>query len=109
MFESSNNRMIECVFDMILAFMRYDADVGCGLVITLSRSLVGKVRGCDIDFLRCSFRPWELLPCHAGEMPSPKIGSSPGFSDRSIRPATVPRASAHIDGNIHLNLHHKHI
>jgi hypothetical protein len=87
-------------FDMILAFMRYDADVGCGLVITLSHSLVGKVRGCDIDFLRCSFRPWELLPCHAGEMPSPKIGSSPGFSDRSIRPATVPRASAHLDGDI---------
>ena len=55
-------------------------------MIALSRSLVGKARGCDIDFLRCSFRPWELLPPHAGEMPSPKIGSLPGFSEHSIRP-----------------------
>ena len=42
--------------------MRYDAGVGWGLVITLSRSLVGKVQGCDIDFLRCSFR---LFPAPA--------------------------------------------
>ena len=68
--------MIECVFDKILAFMRYDAGIGCGLVITLSRSLVGKVRECDIDFLRCSFRLFPRQP-HVGEMPSPKIGSSP--------------------------------
>ena len=81
-------------FDKILAFMRYDASVGCGLVITLSRALVGKVRGCDIDFLRCSFRLFPRQP-HVGEMPSPKIGSSPGFSKRSIRPATVPRVSVH--------------
>ena len=33
---------------------------GFGLMIPLSRSLVGKARGCDIDFLRCSFRP--LIP-----------------------------------------------
>ena len=88
--------------------MRYDAGVGCGLVITLSRSLVGKVQGCDIDFLRCSFR---LFPCqpHVGEMPSPKIGSLPVFSERSIRPATVPRASAHLDGDIYLNHHQPRI
>ena len=55
-------------------------------MIPLSLTLVGKFRGYDIDFLRCSFRPWELLPSHAGEMPSPKIGSFPGFSERSIRP-----------------------
>ena len=101
--------MIECVFDKILAFMRYDADVGCGLVITLSRSLVGKVRGCDIDFLRCSFRPWEPLPCHAGEMPSPKIGSPPVFSERSIRPAALPRVSAQLDGDVNLNPHHPYL
>ena len=31
--------------------MRYDMGVGCGLVIPLSRSLVRKVRGCDIDYI----------------------------------------------------------
>ena len=51
MFELSNNRMLECVFERISAIIRYDMDVGCGLVIPLSRSLVRKVRGCDIDYI----------------------------------------------------------
>ena len=54
-------------------------------MIPLSRSLVEKARGCDIDFLRCSFRLFPFKP-HDGEMPSPKIGSLPGFFERSIRP-----------------------
>ena len=45
-------------------------------MIPLSRSLVGKARGYDIDFLRCSFRLFPFKP-HDGEMPSPKIGSRP--------------------------------
>ena len=54
-------------------------------MIPLSRSLVEKARGYDIDFLRCSFRLFPFQP-HDGEMPSPKIGSFPGFFERSIRP-----------------------
>ena len=54
-------------------------------MIPLSRSLVGKFRGYDIDFLRCSFRLFPFQPLD-GEMPSPKIGSFPGFSERFIRP-----------------------
>ena len=37
-----------------------DRGSGFGRMTPLSRSLVGKARGCDIDFLRCSFRP--LIP-----------------------------------------------
>ena len=51
-------------------------------------TLVEKARGCDIDFLRCSFRLFPFQP-HDGEMPSPKIGSLPGFFDRSIRPESL--------------------
>ena len=51
MFELSNNRILKCVFERISAIMRYDMGVGCGLVIPLSRSLVRKVRGCDIDYI----------------------------------------------------------
>ena len=60
-------------------------------MIPLSRSLVEKARGCDIDFLRCSFRLFPFKP-HDGEMPSPKIGSLPGFFERSIRsePSSAP-------------------
>ena len=58
---------------------------GFGLMIPLSRSLVGKARGYDIDFLRCSFRLFPFQPLD-GEMPSPKIGSLPSFSERFIRP-----------------------
>ena len=51
--------MFDCV--QVLDKLCYsDARVrgsGCGLMIPLSRSLVGKFRGYDIDFLRCSFRP----------------------------------------------------
>ena len=54
-------------------------------MIPLSRSLVGKFRGYDIDFLRCSFRLFPFQPLD-GEMPSPKIGSLTGFSERFIRP-----------------------
>ena len=72
---------------------------GFGLMIPLSRSLVGKARGCAIDFLRCSFRLFPLQP-HDGEMPSPKIGSLPGFSDRSIRPE--PSSAATRITNDHL-------
>ena len=61
-------------------------------MIPLSRSLVGKARGCDIDFLRCSFRLFPFQP-HDGEMPSPKIGSLPGFSDRFIRPEPLSAAT----------------
>ena len=43
--------MLKCVFGRISAIMRYDMGVGCGLVIPLSRSLVRKVRGCDIDYI----------------------------------------------------------
>ena len=60
-------------------------------VIPLSHSLVGKARGCDIDFLRCSFRLFPLQP-HDGEMPSPKIGSLPGFFERFIRPKPLSAA-----------------
>ena len=61
-------------------------------MIPLSLTLVGKARGYDIDFLRCSFR---LSPFHPldGEMPSPKIGSLPGFSDRFIRPEPLSAAT----------------
>ena len=54
-------RLKDCLIEILSNYraiiVRCDAGVGCGLVIALSRSLVGKVRGCDIDFLPCSFRP----------------------------------------------------
>ena len=73
-----------------------------GLVIPLSRSLVEKARGCDIDFLRCSFRLFPFKP-HDGEMPSPKIGSFPGFFDRSIRPEP-PSAATRITNRLEIKL-----
>ena len=54
-------RLKDCLIAILRNYraiiVRFDASVSCGRMITLSRSLVGKVRGCDIDFLRCSFRP----------------------------------------------------
>ena len=61
-------------------------------MIPLSLTLVGKARGCDIHFLRCSFRLFPFQP-HDGEMPSPKIGSLPGFSDRFIRSEPLSAAT----------------
>ena len=71
-------------------------------MIPLSRSLVEKARGCDIDFLRCSFRLFLFKP-HDGEMPSPKIGSFPGFFERSIRPEP-PAALARIRIDLQLRV-----
>ena len=53
----------------------------------------GPASGVDVDFPRCSFRPWELLPTHAGEMPAAKIGSSPS-PDRTLHQART-RISPH--------------
>ena len=77
------------------------ADGGRAYDSTLA-SLVEKARGCDIDFLRCSFRLFPFQP-HDGEMPAPKIGSLPGFFDRSIRPEP-PSAPARIRIDIQLSV-----
>ena len=100
--QSPGNRSLTTVIEEYRA-------AGCSWARTAVRagdstlaSLVEKARGCDIDFLRCSFRLFPFKP-HVGEMPSPKIGSLTGFFERSIRPEP-PSAPTRIQNELQLKI-----
>ena len=61
-----------------------------GLMISLSRALVGKAQGCDIDFLRCSFALENCYRLSRAKCHLRKSGRAPAFPIVSSGPNRIP-------------------